>query len=126
MDQLARPLQVGFLKWPGKTLRPAVQRWGQIQGLRFINIMVDQFRWGMPTAAAFMSHATAKSASKVPASFGKGSLHGIAAAESANPAVAGSSLIPHPALGIPGSAGAALIMANLLNLWGGQLGCASG
>ncbi len=105
------------------------------------------------TAAAFMSYATAKSASKDPASFGKGNLHGIAAAESANSAVVGSNLIPLLTLGIPGSVGAALIisafmihgiqpgpllfeeqgrliyglfgamiMANVLNLWVGQLG----
>jgi putative tricarboxylic transport membrane protein len=105
------------------------------------------------TAAAFMSYASAKSASRTPQSFGKGSLHGIAAAESANSAVVGSNLIPLLTLGIPGSVGAALIisafmihgiqpgpllfqdqgrliyglfgamiMANFLNLWVGQLG----
>ncbi|WP_170329006.1 tripartite tricarboxylate transporter permease [Ruegeria arenilitoris] len=105
------------------------------------------------TAAAFMSYASAKSASKDPGSFGKGNLHGIAAAESANSAVVGSNLIPLLTLGIPGSVGAALIisafmihgiqpgpllfqdqgrliyglfgamiMANFLNLWVGQVG----
>lgn len=105
------------------------------------------------TAAAFMSYASAKSASDDPKSFGKGNLHGIAAAESANSAVVGSNLIPLLTLGIPGSVGAALIisafmihgiqpgpllfqdqgrliyglfgamiMANILNLWIGQIG----
>lgn len=105
------------------------------------------------TAAAFMSYATAKSASKEPETFGKGNLHGIAAAESANSAVVGSNLIPLLTLGIPGSVGAALIisafmihgiqpgpllfqdqgrliyglfgamlMANFINLWVGQMG----
>ena len=105
------------------------------------------------TAAAFMSYASAKSTSKEPETFGKGNLHGIAAAESANSAVVGSNLIPLLTLGIPGSVGAALIisafmihgiqpgpllfqdqgrliyglfgamlMANFLNLWVGQLG----
>ncbi|MES0827384.1 tripartite tricarboxylate transporter permease [Ruegeria sp. SCP11] len=63
------------------------------------------------TAAAFMSYASAKSASKDPGSFGKGNLHGIAAAESANSAVVGSNLIPLLTLGIPGSVGAALIIS---------------
>ncbi|MEP2530396.1 tripartite tricarboxylate transporter permease [Shimia sp.] len=105
------------------------------------------------TAAAFMSYASAKGASKEPETFGKGNLHGIAAAESANSAVVGANLIPLLTLGIPGSVGAALIisalmihgvqpgpllfenqgrliyglfgamiMANLMNLWIGQLG----
>jgi len=105
------------------------------------------------TAAAFMSYASAKGASKEPETFGKGNLHGIAAAESANSAVVGANLIPLLTLGIPGSVGAALIisalmihgvqpgpllfenqgrliyglfgamiMANLMNLWVGQLG----
>lgn len=105
------------------------------------------------TAAAFMSYAMAKAASKTPGSFGKGNLHGIAAAESANSAVVGANLIPLLTLGIPGSVSAALIisafmihgmqpgpllfenqgrlvyglfgamiMANFINLWVGQIG----
>ena len=105
------------------------------------------------TAAAFMSYAMTKGASKDPDSFGKGNIHGIAASESANSAVVGANLIPLLTLGIPGSVGAALIisafmihglqpgpllfenqgrlvyglfgamiMANFINLWVGQLG----
>ena len=105
------------------------------------------------TAAAFMSYSMTKASSKEPKSFGKGNLHGIAAAESANSAVVGANLIPLLTLGIPGSVGAALIisafmihglqpgpllfetqgrlvyglfgamlMANFINLWVGQLG----
>ncbi len=105
------------------------------------------------TAAAFMSYASARSASKDPKSFGKGNLHGIAASESANSSVMGANMIPLLTLGIPGSVSAALIisafmihgvqpgpflfeqqgrliyglfgtmiLANLMNLWVGQLG----
>ncbi len=63
------------------------------------------------TAAAFMSYASAKQTSDDPQSFGKGNLHGIAAAESANSAVVGANLIPLLTLGIPGSVGAALIIS---------------
>lgn len=63
------------------------------------------------TAAAFMSYASAKQTSSDPDSFGKGNLHGIAAAESANSAVVGANLIPLLTLGIPGSVGAALIIS---------------
>ena len=63
------------------------------------------------TAAAFMSYASAKQASKNPSSFGKGNLHGVAATESANSAVMGANLIPLLTLGIPGSVSAALLIS---------------
>lgn len=63
------------------------------------------------TAAAFMSYASARQASRDPGSFGKGSLHGIAAAESANSSVMGANMIPLLTLGIPGNVSAALIIS---------------
>lgn len=58
-----------------------------------------------------MSYVMAKASSKGPDSFGKGHLHAIAAAESANSAVVGANLIPLLLLGIPGSVGAALTIS---------------
>lgn len=52
--------------------------------------------------AAFMGYAAAKSASKTPEKFGTGELEGIAAAEAANNAVNGPTLVPLLTLGIPG------------------------
>lgn len=63
------------------------------------------------TAAAFMSYASARQASSDPGSFGKGNIHGIAAAESANSSVMGANMIPLLTLGIPGSVSAALIIS---------------
>jgi len=60
--------------------------------------------------AAFMGYDQAKKISKHPEEFGKGSLKGIAAPESANNAVCGTSLIPLVTLGIPGALSAAVIM----------------
>lgn len=60
--------------------------------------------------AAFISYNEARRASKHPEEFGKGALEGIAAAECANNAVSGCSLIPLFTLGIPGSVVAALIV----------------
>jgi putative tricarboxylic transport membrane protein len=80
--------------------------------------LIGTFLGAMPgigsTAAAFMSYASAKRASDDPDSFGKGNLHGIAAAESANSAVVGANLIPLLTLGIPGSVSAALIISALM------------
>jgi len=52
--------------------------------------------------AAFMGYAAAKNASKTPEEFGKGKLEGVAAAEAANNAVNGPTLVPLLTLGIPG------------------------
>ena len=52
--------------------------------------------------AAFMGYAAAKNASPTPEEFGKGKLEGVAAAEAANNAVNGPTLVPLLTLGIPG------------------------
>jgi len=52
--------------------------------------------------AAFMGYAAAKSASPHPERFGQGELEGVAAAEAANNAVNGPTLVPLLTLGIPG------------------------
>jgi putative tricarboxylic transport membrane protein len=63
------------------------------------------------SAAAFITYASAKRASKDPDSFGKGNIEGIAATESANSAVSGANLIPMLTLGLPGNVAAALIIS---------------
>lgn len=60
--------------------------------------------------AAFMAYNEAKRTSKDGEKFGTGVLDGIAAPESANNAVTGTSLIPLFTLGIPGSVVAALLI----------------
>ena len=66
------------------------------------------------SAAAFMAYGEAKRSSKTPDEFGKGSIKGIAAAESANNAVCGSSMIPMLTLSIPGDDVTALLMGAFL------------
>ncbi len=61
-----------------------------------------------------MAYGEAKRSSKDPDEFGKGSLHGVAAAESANNAVCGSSMIPMLTLSIPGDDVTALLMGAFL------------
>src|SRR5690606_35124027 len=69
---------------------------------------------GMGTSIAnFISYAEAKRASKDPDSFGKGNPDGVIASEACDNAVAAGSLVPTLALGIPGSATAAIMLAAL-------------
>jgi putative tricarboxylic transport membrane protein len=66
------------------------------------------------SVAAFLAYGAERRASRTPEQFGTGKLEGIAAVESANNAVIGSSLIPLLTLGIPGSATAALLVGAFL------------
>lgn len=60
--------------------------------------------------AAFMGYAAAKNASDHPETFGKGELEGVAAAEAANNAVNGPTLVPLLTLGIPGDNVTAILL----------------
>lgn len=60
--------------------------------------------------AAFLSYSEARRNSKNKTNFGKGELEGVAAAEAGNNGVAGATLIPLLALGIPGDIITAIIL----------------
>src|SRR5690606_11086148 len=66
-----------------------------------------------PTVAAFMAYALEKRTSKTPERFGRGTIEGIAAPESANNASDQASFFPTMTLGIPGSVPMALIIGAL-------------
>ena len=72
---------------------------------------------GGPTAASFMSYAMAKRSSRDPAKFGKGEPEGVIAPETADHAAGSAAMLPMLALGIPGSATAAVMMGGLM-IWG--------
>lgn len=64
--------------------------------------------------AAFLSYFMAQRFSKTPEKFGKGTVDGVAAAESGNNAVCGPALVPMMSLGIPGDTTTAVIMGALV------------
>lgn len=64
--------------------------------------------------ASWFSYNTAKNMSKHPEEFGKGSVEGIAAAEAANNAVTGATLVPLLTLGIPGDGCVAIMLSALM------------
>ena len=66
-----------------------------------------------PETTPFISYAAARRFSKRKDLYGKGSLEGLMAAESSNNAAVGGSLVPTLALGIPGSAVAAVFIGAL-------------
>jgi len=64
--------------------------------------------------ACWVSYAEAKRKSKTPEIFGTGSTEGIVAAEAANNAVAGGSMVPLLILSIPGNSASAVMLGALL------------
>jgi TctA family transporter len=68
-----------------------------------------------------MGYGVAKRFSKDPDSFGKGNVDGVIAPETAAHAAGTSALLPMLALGIPGSATAAVLLGGLM-IWGLQPG----
>lgn len=64
--------------------------------------------------SAFVCYNEAKRSAKKPEEFGKGSLHGLAAAEAGNNGVTGGSLVPLLTLGVPGDAVAAVLLGALI------------
>lgn len=64
--------------------------------------------------ASWFSYSQAKNMSKHPEEFGHGSVEGIAAAEAANNAVTGATLIPLLTLGIPGDGTVAIMLSALM------------
>jgi putative tricarboxylic transport membrane protein len=64
--------------------------------------------------SAFVCYNEAKRVAKNPDEFGKGSIHGLAAAEAGNNGVTGGSLVPLLTLGVPGDAVAAVLLGALI------------
>jgi TctA family transporter len=72
---------------------------------------------GGPTAASFMSYGIAKRFSRRRRHFGQGEPEGIVSPETADHAAGTSAILPMLALGVPGSATAAVMMGGLM-IWG--------
>jgi putative tricarboxylic transport membrane protein len=72
---------------------------------------------GGPTAASFMSYGLAKRVSRRPERFGQGEPEGVVSPEAADHAAGSSAILPMLALGVPGSATAAVMMGGLM-IWG--------
>lgn len=68
------------------------------------------------TIASFISYITEKRIAKDPAEFGKGSIKGLTAPETANNAATSGSFVPLLSLGIPGSGTTAVLLGALLVL----------
>lgn len=80
----------------------------------FIGLGIGILPGAGATIASFVSYGAAKGSSKHPEEFGKGTLEGVAAPETANNASSGGAMVPLLTLGIPGSGTTAIILAAFL------------
>lgn len=105
---------------PASKIGRVIPYWGDIKNRFRVMIqsgIIGTFIGVLPGLGAdvggWAAYAAAKRTSRKPEEYGSGSMEGVIAAESGNNAVIPGSLIPMIALGLPGSAGAAIIMAAL-------------
>ena len=99
------------------TRLPSLEDFRKVKGTIVRSSIIGTFIGILPaegsTMAAMIGYNEAKRWSKEPEAFGKGALEGIAGPEAANNAATGGAMVPTLALGIPGSATAAVIMGGL-------------
>jgi len=91
-------------------------RWAIARG-GVIGFLIGLIPAGGITTASFLAYMAEKNASKHPETFGKGDIAGVAAPESANNAASISGFAPLLALGVPGSATTAVMLAGFM-MWG--------
>lgn len=96
---------------------PKLNEWkGRVKGL-VKSVLIGNGIGVLPgtgaATAAFIAYAEARRSAPTRANFGKGEPDGLIASESANNAVTGGALVPTMALGIPGDAITAVMLATL-------------
>jgi putative tricarboxylic transport membrane protein len=79
-----------------------------------IGVVIGAIPGTGPSVASFLSYAEARRTSKQRLNFGKGEIEGVAAAEAGNNGVAGATLIPLLALGVPGDVMTAVMIGAFL------------
>jgi putative tricarboxylic transport membrane protein len=105
-------LREAFLTWQ----EWVESRWAIVRG-GIIGFVIGLIPAGGITTASFLAYMAEKRASKHPETFGKGDIAGVAAPEAANNAASISGFAPLLALGVPGSATTAVMLAGFM-MWG--------
>lgn len=103
-------VSVGALGSMGATLRDFKRCFKSIVRGSLIGVVLGAIPGIGGAPSAFLSYSEARRTSKNPDAFGKGEIEGVAAAEAGNNGVAGSTMIPLLALGVPGDVITAVIL----------------
>ena len=118
MVQIAEPPWAKADKRDTRLVLPNLAVWRRIWKPAGIGSVIGTIEGVTPgaggTIAAFMAYNEARRWSKHPEEFGKGSVEGVAAPETANNVVTATALVPLLGLGIPGSNSAAILLGGFL------------
>lgn len=94
---------------PSKAIKETFARWKILLKSSILGTLIGILPGTGGAIASFIAYGEARRTSKESDLFGKGSIDGIVAPESANNAAVGGSFVPLLSLGIPGSATSAII-----------------
>lgn len=117
LTTLADPIERRIVDMKDSVLprwREIVQYWRTVVRSGVIGVGTGLLPGVGEDAGAWMSYAAAKAASKEKEQFGKGSIDGLMAAETGDMASVPGHIIPCLALGVPGSAPSAVLMAAMI------------
>jgi putative tricarboxylic transport membrane protein len=117
LTTLADPIERKLVEMRDSTLprfREVIQYWPTVLRSGVIGVLTGLMPGVGEDAGAWMSYAAARAASKERDQFGKGSIDGLMAAETGDMASIPGHIIPCLALGIPGSAPSAVLMAAMI------------
>jgi putative tricarboxylic transport membrane protein len=99
---------------PRITLKEIVEKWRTLIRSSIIGTAIGIIPGAGANIACWVSYAEAKRKSKAPEKFGTGIPEGVIAAEAANNAVEGGSMVPLLTLSIPGNSASAVMLGALL------------
>lgn len=117
LSTLAHPVERRIVEMRDSVLprfREIAQYWRTVLRSGLIGVTTGLLPGVGEDAGSWMSYAAAKAASKEKEKFGKGSIDGLMAAETGDMASIPGHMIPTLALGIPGSAPSAVLMAAMI------------
>lgn len=98
--------------WEG--VRSTFRHWFLVVRASLIGTVIGIIPGVGGAVSGFLAYSHAKQTAKNPDEFGKGEVQGVIAAESANDAKEGGSLVPTVAFGIPGTVGMAILLGALV------------
>lgn len=117
LTKLANPIEAKLVEMQDSVLprfREVLQYWPTVLRSGIIGVTTGLMPGVGEDSGAWMSYAAARAVSREPEKFGKGSIDGLMAAETGDMASIPGHMIPLLALGIPGSAPSAVLMAAMI------------
>lgn len=117
LTRLASPADVAPVEMKDSVLprfREVVRYWPTVLRSGIIGVATGLMPGVGEDSGAWMSYAAARALSRQPEQFGRGSIDGLMAAETGDMASIPGHMIPLLALGIPGSAPSAVLMAAMI------------